>query len=81
MKVPLMRNGFLQPSPEKGSMFISHSTLLRSCTVEVRVVHHAKSLKHGSDNSQPIFSRMLHRSHLNKGHLTMLLFEKISFDM
>ena len=36
---------------------------------------------HGSDNSQPIFSRMLHRSHLNKGHLTMLLFEKISFDM
>ena len=34
------------------------------------------NLEHGSDNSQPIFSRMLHRSHLNKGHLTMLLFEK-----
>ena len=34
----LMRNGFLQPSPEKGSMFISHSTLLRSRTVEECVV-------------------------------------------
>ena len=37
--------------------------------------------EHGSDNTPPILSRMLHRSHLNKGRLTMLFFEKNSFDM
>ena len=36
---------------------------------------------HGSDNSHPIYTRTLHRSHLNKGCLTMSFFEKKSFDM
>ena len=37
-----------------------------------RIYYMSEERQHGTDNPLPIFTRMLHRSHLNKGCYSML---------
>ena len=65
------------------TMILSYSAISGSSKYSQmeKILTHVIIEQHGIDNPLPIFTRMLHRSHLNKGRLTMLFFEKFSFDI